>query len=196
MPSYTSIIAPVNNQINIVFNKDLLRPPNIIIHNDSTSTIIDIIHHEFQDNRSFLVTAPMDTLSHRIVLSNMIDDKGNDTSRTSSFFSNGRPDTSPPLITETHPRNGNVINNTSPDLMITFNKIMFANDISVVLTEIETNSVVPLRAVNNAGFAIVFQPTRNLREFNSYRFVVDINSKDIAGNSLEEELVVQFIVSP
>ena len=196
MPNYSSISSPSNNQVNIVYNKDLLRPPHIVIHNDSTKTVIDIIHHEFLDNRSFLVTAPMDTLTHRIQIISLLDDKENETSRTSSFFSNGRPDTLPPLITEIHPRNGTVINTVSPEITITFNKIMFANDISITLREIETNNNIHLRPIKSAGFTIIYQPIHNLREFNSYQLIVDQYTKDIVGNNLETELTIQFIVAP
>jgi hypothetical protein len=89
-----------------------------------------------------------------------------------------------------------VIDTTSPRISITFNEIMLINGISVTLREIETNRNIPLNHLNDAGFNFVFQPQQNLREFSSYQLIIHENTKDVAGNNLKEDLVVQFIVAP
>jgi hypothetical protein len=195
-PNISSIISPVNNQVNIIYNKELVRLPQIIIHNDSTGTVLDILHHDFNENRSFLLTAPMDTLTYRIQFVNMTDLNDVEVSRTSSFFSNGRSDTIPPSIIETFPQNGTVINTITPEILVTFDKIMLSRDVSITLREVESNTFIQMRPLNRAGFTIIYQPLQTLREFNSYQLTINTDTKDNTGNNLLEDMLIQFIVSP
>ena len=196
-PNVSRITSPANNQVSIRLNKEIARLPLVLIFDDSLATQINIIHKELKENYLFMVTSPMEAYAHRIQLVDLHDLRGNsNVSLVRSFDAGGGPDELPPKVTDTSPRNGNVINSLTPRLSVTFDEIMFIADISVTLREVETGQSIPLSPMNNAGFSINFQPLRNLREFNSYQFIIHKETTDSAGNSLNDDFVIQFIVAP
>jgi hypothetical protein len=194
-PRISSLTSPFNNFINVLFNKELYTTPDISISDDSTGVKIQIIHTELRDKELFIITSPLDTLEYKMVFSPLTDKRGNVSNEIiRTFETRNASDTNLPQITATSPRNGNVIRDKQPLISITFNKIMFATDIEIRLREIESNQNIPLRVNNNAGFTITYTPQNELREFNSYQLIIGNNTKDLNGNQMYEDTVVQFIV--
>ncbi|MCL1827822.1 MAG: Ig-like domain-containing protein, partial [Candidatus Cloacimonetes bacterium] len=124
------------------------------------------------------------------------DKKGNIAINISkNFDSKGVKDNIPPRIINSFPKNGSVINTTSPDLNITFDKIMFSDSIFIWIREVETNDLIPVHTKNKAGFTFLYNPLLLLKEFNTYQLIISTETADINGNQIEDERVIQFIVT-
>ena len=184
-PNLSSLNNPVNNQVILNFNKILASMPNVYIVDDSTRTSVEILHKELINTQMFLITTPLDSLKYLVQVSGLIDNKGNERELVNSHFdSHGIPDTIRPQITEVFPRNGSVVDSLLPDISVSFNKIMFKNEIEISLKEIETGETFNLININPAGFKLVYVPEKELRVFNSYQLIIQ----------LDELHVYQFIV--
>ncbi|MCL2062784.1 MAG: Ig-like domain-containing protein [Candidatus Cloacimonetes bacterium] len=196
-PNLSNILNPTNNQLVLNFNKPLVEMPFVRIIDDSTNTSINILHQELVDTQLFVVTTQMDTLTYRLQVGGLLDRRGNERQTVTNYFdSQSLSDTTNPSIVESFPRNGSVINSLLPEITFLFNKIMFNANVSISLREIESEQLIPLYSINNAGFTLRYIPQNELREFNSYRLVLHEETSDIVGNEIEEDFVVQFIVIP
>ena len=194
-PNLRNILNPANNQIVLNFNKNLAKMPFITVVEDSTLTPIDILHKELLDTQLFVLTAPMDTLRYTLKVEDLIDLRGNERQSISTSFDGNRlSDTASPLILNTSPRNGSVISNALPEISISFSEIIFKNDVFLTLKEVESGQNINLTPMTEAGFTLLYRPQTELREFNSYQLIIHKETKDIAGNEIEEDFVAQFIV--
>ena len=184
-PNLRRLSNPTKNQLIFEFNKQLAKLPFVSIVEDSTQTEINILHKELIDTQLFVITVPLDTLSYQVQLGGLIDNKGNEREIVNSeFTSSALEDTVIPEISETFPRNGTVVNTILPELKIKFNKILFENEVSVSLLEVETGLNIPLRSIKTAGFELIYTPQKELTTFNSYQFKI----------ILDDEQIIQFIV--
>jgi hypothetical protein len=195
MPNVRTITSIYNNLVHIEFTKELASIPTIHIYNDTLGLAVNIIHREMIEKKLYLVTAPLDSMAYRIQIAPLTDKKGkvSDT-LVLSFDSLALPDEAYPNILSIAPRNGTTTRERTPDIVLTFDKIMFVANIDITMREVETNRNISLRPVSNAGKRIVYRPTIDLTEFNSYQVVVSPTTSDNSGNLLLEEVASQFIV--
>ena len=194
-PNVRAVSAPFNNQISIEFNKLLAREPAIFVTDDSTHVRLAILHSEFVDKTLYMLTTQMDSTSYTVQVVGLLDQKGNENTRIErQFYANGLADTRSLTLTDFYPKNGNVLYVKSPTFSATFDKIVFAKDVVISLIEMETRQNLSLRALKETALTHEFVPERELREFNTYQFIIHKETKDTAGNEINEDIVVQFIV--
>ena len=195
-PNITNISSPANNQIIVSFNKDLAYQPIIFIVNDSTKVETKILHSEWVKRDLYLITTELDSTSYKIQISDITDLKRNNTATiTKHFISHGTFDRTPLKLIDIYPKNGSVINNTQPILFLTFNKIIFSQDIKLFLNEIESNSYLDISTIDKAGFSFKYNILGKLKDFNTYQLVLAAETRDSVGNTLDEGKIVQFIVT-
>jgi hypothetical protein len=195
MPNVSYISSLYNNLVTLEFNKELASIPTIHIYNDTLGVRINIIHREMIDRTLYIVTTQLDTMIYRIQIAPLTDKKGKiSQTLVASIDSKALPDKSNPNILSISPRNGTTIRDKVPDIVLVFDKIMFTDNISISLREVETNKNISLHPVSSAGKRIVYKPTLDLIEFNSYQVIVAPTTTDNSGNNLLEEVTSQFIV--
>ena len=194
-PNLRNILNPTNNNLIFSFNKELTQFPNITVSEDSTGTLVYILYKEMIETNLHLLTTALDTLKYNVVIEDLIDHRGNTRETVlSSFTSNATIDTKPPVITDTFPRNGNVVHELKPEIIIHFDEIMLADDVYISLYEVETNINIPLYYLNSAGFSIKYIPINELNGFSSYRLTVHGNTRDNAHNQMGDDVVIQFLI--
>ena len=195
-PNVVNVTSPANNQIIVNFNKEIDRLPFLFIINDSTKAEVSVIYNEFVDKNLYLITTELDSSNYRIQFSDLNDKKGNNRPTViRNFMSLGTKDTISPKILEVSPKNGSVVKTTQPEFTITFDKILFSESILLWIEEIETNTMIHLSTMDKAGFSFKYKPITPLKEFNTYQLIISIETCDMMGNKLEEDMIVQFIVT-
>jgi hypothetical protein len=194
-PRATSIASPYRDQVNILLNKPIQMMPHIEISDDSTSTVVRILHTLMIDRTIHLLTAPLDTLTYNVRISALYDARGNITPESQNMLhSRAIPDTTRLTIHSTSPRNGAVIRDEKVKLSVTFDKIVFAKDIAVSLREVETNKYISISATDIAGFTINFDIHDTLRSFSTYQLTIYARSMDNSQNTMSGDTIIQFIV--
>lgn len=186
-PNLKRIINPAKNQLILEFNKEISqqRRPIIYISNDSTGVMLNILYREYLDNKLYLLTSPMDSLSYKLQLSGLFDRRGNQRQTLVTYFSSfGQSDKVPNQMLSLTPRDGTVVSDLKPLIEISFDKLIFAETLNVELRDIENDIKIPLKTVKSKGFDITFTPEVELQEFRSYKFVVKRNSRDFSGNEI------------
>ncbi len=145
------------------------------------------------DGKLHLLTSPMKNMKYRLVATDLIDWKGNLTKADTAYFQ-GKADTlrgEIKLVNSEPVANSGVLT-LSPRFSFKFDRLLFAENITVELVEIETGEKTALTSDGGNGFEFSYIPKKKLANFTSYMLI--LNATDVEGNSLPQA-GIEFITT-
>jgi hypothetical protein len=194
-PEILSLRSDYQHLLSVSFNKPVKAIAEISISTlDTLLTEPEIIDYDIMEDRLEVITSPLDSLNYVLTLYSIEDHKNNVANVLSKeFLGSNLNDTAKPEIVTTLPRSGAVVEDLLPALIISFNKYMNLDSISIQMTDTISGSEIALtkQALNSRQIKIT--PRDKLTDRTPYRLVVSQNSKDMAGNYLEEDYILQFL---
>lgn len=205
-PEIQSLRAEYEHLLTLIFNKPVISVSDIEIsvvqeETDSLNTSADTLFtrllirdYDILDNKLEIITASMDSLDYTVKVFEVEDHKENIAAELKKEFRGSiRRDRSKPLIISTIPRNGAVVDNLFPDLQIEFDKFMDMSSLDILLVDSITSGSVPVSIDIVNSRIIKVQPKEMLQNRTPYRLEISESTQDMAGNSLEEDFVLQFL---
>jgi len=195
-PNIIDLETKHHNQIIVEFNKELSKIPEISVINDSTHVLVNILFADIIKNQLYIVMTDLDTTFYTLKVSEIYDKKGNFRSIVEKPFSHRSSFFSPAFqVTDSSPKKGTVVKETTPKISVSFNDLVFQKDIIMSLVEIETGLTIPIEFNNRSGLTINFAPQNKLQEFNSYLLTIHKETVNTGGNSLDNDYLIDFIIS-
>lgn len=194
-PDIKSVNVPFRNKILVNMNKPIISVAEIAITaEDSLQTELNVLDHDFIDSQIEIITEPMDSLKYKISLRDVKDGKDNHAEELRDDFSASMREDRQPLRIESHvPRNGAVVSDLQPELTVTFSKHINPDFIGFTLIDTISNTEVPAEIRRLNSRTIAFKPKDRLTGRRSYRLIIEKESHDYSGNSLEEPLELNFL---
>ncbi len=185
-----------NRLVEITMSEEPVNFDSLSIINEADSSAFIYSHTVLEKDKLFIVTSSQDTLDYRLSIYNLQDKNSNQTpvSRI-TFKGTTKIDSLNLNILESYPNNGATVIENIPEINITFDKIVLKDGIIASLKENETNQFVDLEVLNSNSFHATFRPKKRLKSFNSYTFTISSQSKDFLGNSLDQALEINFMVT-
>jgi hypothetical protein len=189
------IVEALNkNNLIITFNKVLAKQPINKIFDDSTGVEVSILHQEMIENKLYILCSDLIEKNYKIEVGALLDKKEN--ANKNSIYDllvTNLEDNEEILVINSIPKNGDIVYDKESLIQVTFNKIMFSDDIIIKLLEIETNKEIELYSLNKSGFTITYKAKKPYNPFNSYQLNIKQDSKDVNQNQMIEDYISQFI---
>jgi len=194
-PEILSLSVDFNNLLSVRFDKPIRHVETINISTaDTLHTNLELITYDFFDDEMEIITTPMDSLEYRITLNSVIDYKDNTAETIEREFEGvTRADSTGPEIVGSIPRNGAVVHEPRPELFITFNKFMIEDNIDLQMTDTISGEIIELDVNLEDSRQIKIKPKKNLSNRTPYRLRIMDSSKDMSGNKLAEDYLLQFL---
>ncbi len=194
-PEIKNVKANFLHLLSVSFNKEIKSIQEITITTaDSLMEDLGTAGFDYLKNEIEIITAPMDSLEYKIVITNVEDFKGNIAEElTYTFTGSSEIDTKPPQIIGTEPRNGAVVDTLTPEIIIQFSKYMFSYRINVELLDTITGNKIPTIIIPVSSRQIMVQPMNKLNERQTYKLTVLKTTRDTADLHLEENYELNFI---
>lgn len=185
-PEASRIMKRFTDEYDIVFDEELINIKSININtDDSLKTAQQIKRWRIKDKEIKIFTEPLDTLEYILYAKGAADKKNNFSDIDSLEFKGiTKIDTIPPEVVSIKPRNGSSVTSLKPEIKITFNEVLFREDVEAWLIEAETGDQFQLKSVEGDSETHTFQVTEELNNFNSYN--IQLKAKDPRGNELKE----------
>jgi len=191
-PKVKNIKVISSTQLDITFSEPIKSFSGEMIYIDSTETILPIKLYALQEDKMMVLTTEMDTLNYQFHFAGLFDLKDNFLEQSMTLFeAKTFPDSIAPEILHTFPQNGETIKTLSPEIVIEFSELLYAEDIEISLFAIESNRTIELdlKSTNNKRF--VYNVQERLENFTSYKFV--LTAFDPSNNFLLEFEDIVFI---
>jgi len=198
-PDIQSIRAENNSLIRVTFTKPVKSIADLQITTaDSLQKSLNIRDYDIIDKQLEIVTVAMDSVSYSLTLLDTRDFKNNISNElVMEYLGNNVIDDIQPAIVNSIPRNGGIVDNLTPSLIITFNKFMTVDNIDMLMINTITGEKIPIKLQRDSSRQFTVIPQKNLTNRTPYHLEIFDSSKDMSGNTLANTYVLQFLpISP
>jgi len=195
-PSVKYIKSNSKNDIEIVFTKNIIKLPYVLIEDHNKQESVQIINKYLENNTLRLITADQDTTTYQVYLSNIIDKKLNTTNSLIVYMKgNPLPLKNVPKIVSSFPRNGQALKEQKPKIRIDFSEVMLNKNIKFSLIESETSKNIPASIISGDSKQIVISPNDYLKKFNTYILKIDKPTSNHHNVQLPDNFEIMFIIT-
>jgi methionine-rich copper-binding protein CopC len=155
---------------------------------------LTILRRFLNRDRLYLLTAKPDTLSYTIRMRNMVDEKGNQSPLSGLNYKPKQSISDAPLrLLSISPRNGATVSSLQPEITLEFSRIVSPDNLKLSLLASDDNAEAEWEIVQNMGRNITIRPTEKLSNYRSYQILIEKDTQDFAGNTLESNRESVFL---
>lgn len=155
---------------------------------------LTILRRFLNRDRLYLLTSKPDTLSYTIRMRNMVDEKGNQSPLSGLNYKPKQSISDAPLrLLSISPRNGATVSSLQPEITLEFSRIVSPDNLKLSLLASDDNAEAEWEIVQNMGRKITIRPTEKLSNYRSYQILIEKDTQDFAGNTLESNRESVFL---
>nr|MDK2851101.1 hypothetical protein [Candidatus Cloacimonadota bacterium] len=185
------VVSP--HELEVHLNKPIDRFGILEITSDEVQPP-EILHQYLQGDILRILTTQLDSLSYTLRMRNMEDAKGNLSVDSSIRFTvHTLKDDQPPRLISSVPRHGATIDNTKPQIELTFSEIMTRDNLHLSLMVSDTKAEAEFRIVHIQGRKVILEPVQELINYRSYSLIIHGDSQDYYGNHMGNDVEIVFL---
>jgi hypothetical protein len=125
---------------------------------------------------------------------NMVDEKGNQSPLSGLNYKPKQSISDAPLrLLSISPRNGATVSSLQPEITLEFSRIVSPDNLKLSLLASDDNAEAEWEIVQNMGRNITIRPTEKLSNYRSYQILIEKDTQDFAGNTLESNRESVFL---
>ncbi len=193
-PVLKNIVTESAQRLLIRFTEDIKSIRSIKIVDQVTESRLPIYEYIISGSDIECITDVCDTNAYVLELKDIIDFKNNITERdTLSFINRQLPDTTFLELDSLSHEDGQTVTTLTPEFRIKFNKIIPLENISILLVNSENGKPVELSLQKEHGYTFIVKPKALLKNYVPYSLIVNEETQDYEGNSLNEEVNISIL---
>lgn len=178
----------------IIFDENVKDYASLEIFEQVTRQKVNILDSFLHNDTLEVVTEPVDTSTYKLYMKELRDWKENSTTLDSlEFKETSIPDSSDFSLLYYSPPDGATIDSLRPSFRLRFNKIIAPDSLKIRFINMENESLVSVNIKRLNGKKYIITPQKNLRNYVPYKFVIEAESSDYEGNTLDKKTVINIL---